>query len=748
MNRQRSITISSFFLLMVIVLLALPSSVPYVSGSSDIHEYDYVDTDVSNVDGSADLGAHSSFAAQQYGPDSLYDVLTEQSVSTIMFQQITVTSEQSTTNTGWVDVSGATVSFTPSSLDEEWLVLVSADVRSSTTAEDQARFRYVVNGAAHGVTGVQQGTTSTTPIAPYNVYFHFTMVTGTTAPQSVAFQYQASAGAIAYARNVHILCLRLDAAGLQYVELNGDVTITGTQALATLQFTPMSAGDYIVAYCGLVSELPTGAGAETWLDFDSGTNLYPTTWTTPNTMRVETDRDQFEPHAAMTKVNLTDSQHTFRVQTQLTTAGSYSTARDVRIAAFRVDAFELLESDEDTAVASTTSNSVVRSTVTTADPGEERSYLVLAGIHTISSGTSSREAGSIEIDDAIVQQKGDQRLSYTEIARIASHLASVKTTSTSFKVEATYGRGGTGTDTIYSKQSTIYVLKIPKNYELDLEVQWTNATIDLPNAELCIYGGTMTSEDIRVDVWNNNTWQTLLTDLTAGWNNITVTNYLNTPTLTIRYKAANETTDPIQNSWEIDAILLHLLSDKKVLEIELTGSSSSSRWEQMNWTVLTAETAGSANITLQLYNFTTAQYSTGGYGFISYVTDHTPHTEESRAQTVDSNPSHFRNETGHWRMKITGIKMADEQFALEVDWIELEVARNAGCTFTFRNDGPITCCLVSIWIINQNVHQRLETDIFVGPGETLYFVRLDVLLPEQDYIIKVTSERGNQAILA
>ena len=382
------------------------------------------------------------------------------------YAQVTVSSEQMTTNTAWTDVPGASVSFTPGSSTEEWLIIVTADIRSSSTSEDQARFRYDINGTVQrGETGVQQGTTSTSPIDPYNVYFHFSRITGVTSQQTVKFQFQASLGATAYARNIHILCIRLDPASLEYTEVNGDTSITGSQTLETLQFTPPSSGDYIIAYCALVSELPTGsAGAETWLDYDYGTSLYPDAWSTPNSRRIHTDRDQFEPHGVFARVNLDTNQHTFRVRALLRTAGDTSTARDVRIAAFRVDAFDLLEYDEDTAVSSTTGRNTVRSVVNTANPGEERDYLVLAGIHTISSGTSSREAGGAEIDDVFVQRKGDQRLSYSQIARIASHYAYIKTSSASFKVETTYGTAGTGTNTTYSKASVIYVLKIPKNY--------------------------------------------------------------------------------------------------------------------------------------------------------------------------------------------------------------------------------------------------------------------------------------------
>ncbi len=96
------------------------------------------------------------------------------------------------------------------------------------------------------------------------------------------------------------------------------------------------------------------------------------------------------------------------------------------------------------------------------------------------------------------------------------------------------------------------------NNELDLEVQWTNVDYNQPNEELCIYGGTMGTEDISVDVWNGESWQNLFSDLTVGWNNITVSLYLTSSTFTIRFKGVIETKDVIQDSWNIDVTILHI----------------------------------------------------------------------------------------------------------------------------------------------------------------------------------------------
>jgi hypothetical protein len=96
----------------------------------------------------------------------------------------------------------------------------------------------------------------------------------------------------------------------------------------------------------------------------------------------------------------------------------------------------------------------------------------------------------------------------------------------------------------------------PQNCELDIEAQWTNVSYAGTDQWLCIYGGTMAPEDIRVDVRNGSTWKNLFTDLTTGWNNISVIQYMSSPTFTIRFKGGTETNDPNQDSWQIDSALL------------------------------------------------------------------------------------------------------------------------------------------------------------------------------------------------
>jgi len=100
------------------------------------------------------------------------------------------------------------------------------------------------------------------------------------------------------------------------------------------------------------------------------------------------------------------------------------------------------------------------------------------------------------------------------------------------------------------------------NYKLDLEVQWTSAIFDDTNEELCIYAGVVDAEGIRVDVWTGAGWTNVLADLSQNsWNNVSVVTWLTSATFTIRFRGDFEAGDTLQSSWDIDCTLLHTWSN-------------------------------------------------------------------------------------------------------------------------------------------------------------------------------------------
>ena len=132
---------------------------------------------------------------------------------------------------------------------------------------------------------------------------------------------------------------------------------------------------------------------------------------------------------------------------------------------------------------------------------------------------------------------------------------------------ATMATGGTISGGSYDTGSTNYnwiargvALKpMINNYRLDLEVGWTTADYDETNEYLCIYGGTQDSEALQVDVWNG-AWTNVISDLSAGWNNVSVSSYLTSSNFEIRFVDALQSSDTSQSSWQVEGVLLHTWS--------------------------------------------------------------------------------------------------------------------------------------------------------------------------------------------
>jgi len=144
--------------------------------------------------------------------------------------------------------------------------------------------------------------------------------------------------------------------------------------------------------------------------------------------------------------------------------------------------------------------------------------------------------------------------------------------------------------------------------------------------------------------------------------------------------SAGSVTDKIQYMGEStsarvkNATLISLqLPIQHTVEVEFTGSSNTDDWTQLAWVVNSAWTTPSVTVTLQLYNYNLGQYPTSGDGYISYTSSATSNTDETKSQTITTNPTHFRDGSGNWKIKVKGIKSTATQFDFEGDLIKFEV---------------------------------------------------------------------------
>jgi hypothetical protein len=88
-------------------------------------------------------------------------------------------------------------------------------------------------------------------------------------------------------------------------------------------------------------------------------------------------------------------------------------------------------------------------------------------------------------------------------------------------------------------------------------------------------------------------------------------------------------------------------------------------------------------VTIQVYNYTGAGgYPASGDGYDTYTSNPIANTDETRNQTITTNPTCFRDGSGNWRIKIRAIKSTATQFDFKADWIEFKTTHYTDCTFS------------------------------------------------------------------
>jgi hypothetical protein len=121
--------------------------------------------------------------------------------------------------------------------------------------------------------------------------------------------------------------------------------------------------------------------------------------------------------------------------------------------------------------------------------------------------------------------------------------------------------GNTETSDSFQDSWNIDLIKLHcwnnSNYQIDFEYNWTSANFILSMENLGLYVVSHTgSENLNVYYWTGAAWSLLGTITTTGWWNFTATG-LTSSTYTIQLKGVIESGDFVQDSWNIDLIMLH-----------------------------------------------------------------------------------------------------------------------------------------------------------------------------------------------
>jgi len=138
---------------------------------------------------------------------------------------------------------------------------------------------------------------------------------------------------------------------------------------------------------------------------------------------------------------------------------------------------------------------------------------------------------------------------------------------------------------------------------------------------------------------------------------------------TAAYLRIDDSTLPAVDQTRVANIML---PSEYTVEVEFTGDSNVYSWTQVEWAMDSAWTTDAVAITLQLYDYTLSGYPTSGNGFISYTSNSTANTDETKTQIITTDPQHFRDAAGNWKIKVKAVKSTTSQFDLKADWVQFQ----------------------------------------------------------------------------
>jgi hypothetical protein len=475
-------------------------------------------------------------------------------------------------------------------------------------------------------------------------------------------------------------------------------TDTNYQDKVVLTFTPPTSADYIVlATAELQGDCisPPDVKARLYI----GGSIYQEL-----IYRIKDTTDWY-PFCALKRISLPTSSQTLKIQYAISATTLTAKIRNARLYAFSLSS-QYAESEGESTTTSTSWQDKVALTVTPSTSGD---YLVIA---TANYGGSSTDYSTLLqlLKDGSVQAGPTRETSATEARYTFGVMRKINLDATSHTFKIQY-RTENAANTARINHAHIIAIRIDQfsnNYYTESESETAPATINTvydkvtntytaQAADHLIIGSISyksgsTSKSVGVKLLQGGVVnQSLLIEHKDS------TDYEACFMMAKASLSAGSVTDKIQYYAEStsarvkNARLISLqLPIQQTVEVEFTGSSNTDDWTQLAWAVDSAWTTSSVAVTLQLYNYNLGQYPTSGDGYISYTSSATSNTDETKSQTITSNPTYFRDTSGNWKIKVKGVKATTTQFNFKADLVKYETTTQVNTPPVLNPIGPKT----------------------------------------------------------
>jgi hypothetical protein len=643
------------------------------------------------------------------------------------------------------------ISFTPQ-VTADFVIIATAEVQGSSTSY-QAKAQLTVGSTTYQELAYR--VKDTTDWYPFDGLKRLTLNGGTNYEVKIQFCTNNAAGT-ASIRNARLLILSLRS---EYAESEGLSTTTSTslQDKATLTFTPPSNGDYLVIATANYRGSATNRDVFIQLIQDD------TIVHTDNSGRAGSGTTaNYYNFGIMRKVTLDASQHSFKIQycssgTPGIAGINYAHIAVINLSQVDSNAYAESETESSPPAAGQWTDKVMNAY--TADGGD---YVIMGSL-SYKSGSASYSAGIDFQTDATSRQSA-----------LVEHRSTNDYESAFFMTKQTLA-AGSKTDTIrWMGESTSARVKSARLISCKLPAVTQTTEVE--------FSGTSNTQN-----WTQVDWTT---DLSFTTSDVTTTLQLYNYNAS-QYPASGDgyitdtvgQTDTTKSQTVTDAPMNFRDADGnwtvKITGTKVTGTPFELKMDWVEFKATTSDvyrlkisndytidlstyprnnlhgieilirynpTEDAERWFLKAYNWATAGFSDAGFN-VTGGSQPTRDEWNEYAIAVTDNWADYVSSDGVIRIEFFDEGLTTNQTVVGMDFFGARAIID-GTRLDLKNSSPLSLHIVAVWIENSTTHQRYDADLFLNSGESTTYIRADIILPQDAFLAKVVTERGNIAVFS
>ena len=654
----------------------------------------------------------------------------------------------STTSTTYQDK--VSIVFTPE-ITADFIIIATAEVQGSSTSR-QARARLIVNSTTYQ--RLMYRVKDTSDWYPFCGLKRMTLNESTTYSIKVQFCTN-NVAATASIRNAKIIIISLQSSYAESEELSTtDSTIW--QDKVTLAFTPPSDGEYLIIATANYRGSSTNRDVNIRLIQDD-TIVHADTIGSPGSGTTA----NYYTFGVMRRVSLSAALHNFKIQYCSSAIPGIAGLNYAHIVAIRLSHFDNNYYAENESESSPAASKTWYDKVVNTYTAEVGNHLVLGSVAYKSGSTSNSVGLDFQTESTsrqlpLVEHRDSTTYESAFFMTVQTLAVGSKTDKIRWMGESTNAR---------VKNARLISCKMPtlkqtvevefvgdSNTQNWAQLEWTIdssfTTTDVPTT-LQIYNyqasqyptsgdGYMSNNIGLTDVTKNQTITTNATsykDADGNWK------------MKIKGVKATDTQFELKVDWvefKVTTSDIYRLSISNIFAID-TLVYPLSHIHGIEILIKYNVTEAAEKWFLKAYNWTASEFSNSGFN----VTENQPVLNEWNEYAVNltDNWMDYAKDDGTLLIEFFDEGLNTNQTMVEIDFFGVRAIIDGAC-FNLKNIGSMTAHIVSIWITNPTNHQRYDTNLFINAGEQATYIRADINLPRDSFIIKIITERGNIAVFS